>query len=175
MALSIASLIRSCRGHPPEPIPRYRIQPSYRLNKYKSTPIYFHHPSSSSLPLNRLCTTPTSRVVVATTMDALISTLSVTHVSQAAYDLESFKASLAPLVTPPSPSQSSSNGYESPRTRPSSTIYQYQYEDDAELAAAFAGDAFAPMWKKQEDPWRGFKQQNAFTVNVQTGQVQQQS
>lgn len=114
-------------------------------------------------------------------MDDLISSMSGgMHVSQDAYELEAFKASLArTLSAPPSPSQSS-NGYGSPSSRPSSlslsTYYPYEsYNDDAELAAAFAGDAFAPMWKKQQsgtsanEPWRGFQQQqaqSAFTQNA---------
>lgn len=102
-------------------------------------------------------------------MEDLISSLSGTmHVSQDAYELEAFKASLArSLSAPPSPSQSS-NGYSSPSTRPSSlSLSTYPYEDEAELAAAFAGDAFAPMWNNSKPPaqsanvngqWRAFHQ-----------------
>lgn len=112
-------------------------------------------------------------------MEDIISTMSGgMHVSQDAYDLESFKASLARTIATPSSPSHSSNGYESPRTRPSSlslnTYYQFTpYNDDAGLAAAFAGDAFAPMWQKTPDtnPWHAFKQPASSTGvqhNLQT-------
>jgi len=44
------------------------------------------------------------------------------------------------------------------------------YEDEDSLSAAFAGDAFAPMWEKQAaptDPWRAFHEKQAAQVQWQ--------
>jgi hypothetical protein len=52
--------------------------------------------------------------------------------------------------------------------------YAFEYEDEASLAAAFAGDAFAPMWQQQvepspthADPWRAFREKQAAAAAAQ--------
>lgn len=76
---------------------------------------------------------------------------------------------------------------------PSYSTYPYkQSEDEASLSAAFAGDAFAPMWEKPavapSDPWRAFQeknqvaqwhqmqcQQNGLGITVESQQIAQPS
>lgn len=112
------------------------------------------------------------------TMDDLIAMAGQLHMSQEALDLNSFKAQLARTLVLPMPiptSAGSSPASDAPLPSPTSCgsfdafpfpapsqgsptpAYQYQ-EDDAALAAAFAGDAFAPMVQQKQDPWAAFNQ-----------------
>lgn len=116
------------------------------------------------------------------TMDDLIAMAGQLHMSQEALDINNFKAQLArTLVLPmPIPSSGSSPASDAPLPSPTSCgssfgafpfpsppaqqaptpAYQpmsASYEDDAALAAAFAGDAFAPMVQQKQDPWACFQ------------------
>lgn len=112
------------------------------------------------------------------TMDDLIAMAGQLHMSQEALDLNSFKAQLARTLVLPMPIPTSTTGSslasDAPLPSPTSCgsfdafpfpapsqgsptpAYQYQ-EDDAALAAAFAGDAFAPMVQQKQDPWSAFR------------------
>lgn len=109
-------------------------------------------------------------------MDDLIASLTTSHVSQDHHDLENFKASLArALPTPPvhrnsismqqiqAPSFSTSfqdfylrEGTPAPPYEAHS--HHMHFDEDMDLEAAFAGDAFAPLHNKaKEDAWAGFR------------------
>lgn len=112
------------------------------------------------------------------TMDDLIAMAGQLHMSQEALDLNSFKAQLARTLVLPMPiptSAGSSPASDAPLPSPTSCgsfdafpfpapaagspgspTPAYQ-EDDAALAAAFAGDAFAPMVQQKKDPWAAFQ------------------
>lgn len=131
------------------------------------------------------------------TMDDLIALAGQLHMSQEALDLNSFKAQLArtlvlPMPIPsstgsspasasdaPLPSPSTACGsfdaypFQAPPQQGSPTPQPYQ-EDDAALAAAFAGDAFAPMLQQKKDPWAAFQPSFQPTFQQPPPQYQQQ-
>ncbi|GMK58007.1 hypothetical protein CspeluHIS016_0500390 [Cutaneotrichosporon spelunceum] len=111
-------------------------------------------------------------------MDDLIATLNGgMHVSQESYDLELFKASLAralPVshtghrgsISMPAPSFATSFQEEplyyirqdSPAPPYETHTQHAQFDEDMDLEASFAGDAFAPLNQvKQEDAWAAFR------------------
>jgi hypothetical protein len=83
-----------------------------------------------------------------------------------------FDSSAQPLPSPTAASFS----FEVQPPSYSSTYPSYDgYDDEASLSAAFAGDAFAPMWEKQApiaapvDPWRAFHEKQAAQWQQQQG------
>jgi hypothetical protein len=111
-------------------------------------------------------------------MDDLIATLNGgMHVSQESYDLESFKASLARAlpaspaahrgsISVPAPSFAASYQdqplyyirEDSPAPPYEAHTHHIQYDEDMDLEAAFAGDAFAPLHNTpKEDAWAAFR------------------